>query len=63
MTDSIEVQAARAAIAENNRLLRLDPDESPAVHVYHMLRALLPYCDANSVDFDAAVSDVRADIS
>lgn len=61
--DNIEVQAAQAAIDTNNRKLRLELENGDSVDLYHMLRSLLDWCDARSVDFDATVSEVRADMA
>lgn len=54
-----DVQAADVAVAAHEDAMRLEPDQPAETRLWHLLRSLLVWSDAYSVNFDAALSDVR----
>lgn len=56
------VKAAQAAIDAHQDTLRLEDGNSPETGLWHLVWSLLDWCDAMNVDFDATVSEVRAEI-
>lgn len=55
------IDAAAAAIDFHTTVADLDDDGDRAnVGLWHLLHSLLSYCDAEGVDFDAMLSDVRS---
>lgn len=58
-----QIASAQAALDLNNTRLRLEDGNPPETALYHLLGALLEWCDAQRpiVDFDLALENVRAD--
>lgn len=63
MTELNRVDAAQAVLGAHNIARRLEDGQPPAVDLYHLLDSLLEWCDASGVDFDAELSNVRADLA
>lgn len=57
-----DVQAADVAIAAHEDAMALETDQQAETRLWHLLRSLLEWSDAYTVDFDATLSDVRAAI-
>lgn len=55
---------AEQALALSTKLANIQAD-SPEVELWHLLRALLEWCDAQHprIDFDRVLEDVRADFN
>lgn len=54
-----DIEAAQAAIDINMHKMRLEDDGNQQTRLFHLLVSLLEWSDANHIDFDAAVSEVR----
>ena len=55
------VAAAQAAITTHQEAAGLEAGNGPSTDLWHLLASLMEWCDAKGVDFDATVSEVRAD--
>lgn len=57
------IQAAERAIDAHTQFLRLDDEGDRAnIGMWHLLRSLIEYSDANHLDFDLMVEEVCADL-
>ena len=57
----VNAKVAQTSIDVMAQCAGLEGCEEPEVGLYHMIRMLLDYADLHSLDFDANVSEVRAD--
>ena len=62
MMNEFDERYARKLLALHDEM-NLDRNDEPEVRIWHMLRSLLEFCDAQHprLDFDAIVQDVRDD--
>jgi hypothetical protein len=56
------VYAAQSAIDAHHFAYHLEDGHPPSTALYHLLLSLLDWCDYRGVDFDATLSEVRADV-
>jgi hypothetical protein len=57
------VVAAQAAVDAHQQAMALEAGNGHATDLWHLIYSLLEWCDANGVDFDTTVSEVRQDIA
>ena len=54
------IEAFRGALDQHHRDMGLEDEESsPATDLWHLLVSALEWCDANGVDFDETLDEVR----
>ncbi|AFU87889.1 hypothetical protein CcrColossus_gp019 [Caulobacter phage CcrColossus] len=63
MSYDTKTLAAQTIIDAHTAGRGLEDDQSRATDLYHVLDSLLTWCDFHRVDFDATLSELRADLA
>jgi hypothetical protein len=63
MPANTDLEIARAALAQPELLGGIDAESDDSIRLYHLLCALVTFCDASGLDFMKAAAEVRAEIT